>query len=137
MLIKDVLKYDDIMRDLIDNSQLNAKIKFRFLNMRKQFEPIVQNFQSVREEILKKHSETKEDGTMGIFAPERDKFETDEAYNEAVTSFEKTVESFNKDIDPILNDEAKIEITKFKADEMLEAGISSDALLVLYDLIEE
>ena len=137
MLVRDVLKYDDIMRDLIDNSQLNAKIKFRFLNMRKQFEPIVQNFQSVREEILKKHSETKEDGTMGIFAPERDKFESEEAYNEAVTSFEKTVEAFNKDIDPILNDEAKIEITKFKADEMMDAGISSDALLVMYDLIEE
>lgn len=147
MTVKTILQYDDIMSNLINDYSIDAKIRFRFLNMRKQFEPIVQNFQKVREEILKKHAETREDGTMGIFRPEipdRTKFDSDDAYNKAVeeynaamTKYDVTLAEFQKDLDPILNDEANIQFTKFKVDEIMSAGLSSDALLVIIDLIEE
>lgn len=136
--VKEILKYDDTLRNLIDNgTQMNSKIKFRFLNMRKQFEPIVENFQKMREEILQKYAETREDGTMGIFAPEKEKFDSDEAFDKAVAEFQSTVDKFNDEVNKILDDEADIEISKFKADEIMNAGIPSDALLILYDIIEE
>lgn len=147
MTVKTILQYDDIMSNLINDYNIDAKIRFRFLNMRKQFEPIVQNFQKVREEILKKHAETREDGTMGIFTPERPdrtKFDSDDDYNKAVADYNVAMEKYNtsleefqKDLEPILNDDANIQLTKFKADEIMNAGLSSDALLVIYDLIEE
>lgn len=138
MKVKDVVQYDDILKNLIDNgTQLDTKIKFRFLNMRKQFEPIVQNFMQMREEILNKHAEQREDGTVGIFAPEEDKFESKEDFNKAVEEFQKKVDAFNSEVNKILEDKADIEFTKLKADDIMNAGIPSDALLALYDIIEE
>ena len=138
MKVKDVVQYDDILKNLIDNgTQLDTKIKFRFLNMRKQFEPIVQNFMQMREEILNKHAEQREDGTVGIFAPEEDKFESREDFNKAVEEFQKKVDAFNSEVNNILEDKADIEFTKLKADDIMHAGIPSDALLALYDIIEE
>ena len=55
MKVNEILQYDDTMKNLIDNTNMDVKIKFRFLNMRKQFEPVVQNFQQMREEILQKY----------------------------------------------------------------------------------
>lgn len=137
MKVNEILQYDDTMKNLIDNTTMDAKIKFRFLNMRKQFEPVVQNFQQMREEILQKYSEKKEDGSMGIFEPERDAFESDKDYDAALKKFQDTVESFQKDVNSILNDDANIELVKFKAEDIMNAGIPSDALLVIIDLIEE
>ena len=137
MKVNEILQYDETMKNLIDNTTMDAKIKFRFLNMRKQFEPVVQNFQQMREEILQKYSEKKEDGSMGIFEPERDAFESDKDYDAALKKFQDTVESFQKDVNSILNDDAIIELVKFKAEDIMNAGIPSDALLVIIDLIEE
>lgn len=137
MKVNEILQYDETMKNLIDNTTMDAKIKFRFLNMRKQFEPVVQNFQQMREEILQKYSEKKEDGSMGIFEPERDAFESDKDYDAALKKFQDTVESFQKDVNSILNDDANIELVKFKAEDIMNAGIPSDALLVIIDLIEE
>ena len=137
MKVNEILQYDETMKNLIDNTTMDAKIKFRFLNMRKQFEPVVQNFQQMREEILQKYSEKKEDGSMGIFEPERDAFESDKDYDAALKKFQDTVESFQKDVNSILNDDANIVLVNFKAEDIMNAGIPSDALLVIIDLIEE
>lgn len=137
MKVNEILQYDETMKNLIDNTNMDVKIKFRFLNMRKQFEPVVQNFQQMREEILQKYSEKKEDGSMGIFEPERDAFESDKDYDAALKKFQDTVESFQKDVNSILNDDANIELVKFKAEDIMNAGIPSDALLAIFDLIEE
>jgi len=137
MKVNEILQYDDTMKNLIDNTNMDVKIKFRFLNMRKQFEPVVQNFQQMREEILQKYAEKREDGSMGIFEPERKSFESDKDYDAALKKFQGTVESFQKDVNSILNDDANIELTKFKAEDIMNAGIPSDALLAIFDLIEE
>lgn len=137
MKVNEILQYDDTMKNLIDNTNMDVKIKFRFLNMRKQFEPVVQNFQQMREEILQKYAEKREDGSMGIFEPERKSFESDKDYDAAFKKFQDTVNSFQKDVNSILNDDANIELTKFKAEDIMNAGIPSDALLAIFDLIEE
>lgn len=147
MTVKTILQYDDIMSNLIDNTAIDAKTRFRFLNMRKQFEPIVENFKTVREDILKTYSEIREDGTMGIFKPEepvKDQFDSNESYNDALSKYNdamdkfiETTKKFEADVNRILDDTVNIQISKFKVDEIMNAGLSSDALLVIYDLIEE
>lgn len=137
MTVQTVLQYDSIMQNLIDNTNIDGIYKFKFLQMRKQFEPAVANFNKVRDEILSKHSEVNEEGQTGIFRPNRDKFESDEDYDKAVKKYEESIEEFNKEIQPIFDEEVKIEFQKFKAVDIMNSGIPSDALLALYDLIEE
>ena len=137
MKVKDVLRYNDIMKNLIDNSSLPAKVKFRFLNMCKQFEPVVENVNKVRDEALRKYAETREDGTYGIFVPEQDKFESEDAYNNAVKKFKASVKSFEADMKPVEDEDVNIEFTKFSAEEIMDAGLPADVLLAIYDLIEQ
>ena len=137
MTVQTVLQYDSIMSNLIDNTNIDGIYKFKFLQMRKQFEPAVANFNKVREEILAKHSKTNDEGQLGIFQPVREKFDSDDAYNTAVKEYETSITKFNEELQPILDEEVKIEFKKFKAADIMNSGIPSDALLALYDLIEE
>ena len=137
MTVQTVLQYDSIMSNLIDNTNIDGIYKFKFLQMRKQFEPAVANFNKVREESLAKHSKTNDEGQLGIFQPVREKFDSDEAYNDAVKEYEESITKFNEELQPIFDEEVKIEFKKFKAADIMNSGIPSDALLALYDLIEE
>jgi hypothetical protein len=137
MQVKDIVKYDQIMTNIIDNSSVSGIIKFKFLQMRKQFEPVIDNVNKIRDEILTKYSETNEEGQSGIFQPVRDKFSSDEEYDKAVEKFNDSIAKFNADMDPVFEEDVKIEFTKFKAADIMNAGIPSDALLAIFDLIEE
>ena len=138
MKIKEVLNYNQAIKAVVDNAKdVNALVKFRLLGMAKQFEPIVANFDTVREEKIAKYGTTNESGQTGIFAPEKDKFDDDKKYDEAVKEFEETVKKFTNDIDEVLDSEADIEIKKFKYTDIMDSGLPSDYLIAIYDLIEE
>lgn len=138
MLVKDVLKYNDIIKSIIDNAKdVNALVKFRLLGMCKQFEPVVANFAVIQNEKIKQYGTTAEDGNIGIFAPKKESFENDEDFEKAQKEFEDTIEKFDTDINEVLNSETEIEIKKFKYTDIVDAGLPADYLLAIYDLIEE
>ena len=137
LTIQEILNYDSVVKNIIDNTSVDGILKFRFLQMAKQFESTVENVNKVRDELIDKYSEVNENGQSGIFQPRRDQFVSDEDYNAAVKKFDDTIAKFNKDMKKVLDDTVELEITKFKASDIMNAGIPSDALLVLYNLIEE
>ena len=137
MQVKDVMKYDQVLSNIIDNTSVSGILKFKFLQMRKQFEPVIENMNKIREETLAKYSKTNDEGQLGIFQPVREKFNSDEDYEAAVKEFNEAVEKFNSAMEPVYDEDVKIEFTKFKATDIMDAGIPSDALLVIFDLIEE
>lgn len=134
----EILNYNKIIKNLIDNAtDINALVKFRLLGMLKQFEPVIQNYEIVREDFIKKYGTYDESGRFGIFPPERKEDITDEEYNKSVAEFDKLMVQFNDALDEILNSESNIEIKKFKYTEIMDTGIPSDYLVAIYDLIEE
>lgn len=134
----EILNYNKIIKNLIDYAtDINALVKFRLLGMLKQFEPIVQNYEKVREDYITKHGSTDEAGRFGIFPPKQNEDETDEDFKNRVTEYENVLKNFNTALDEILNSESNIEIKKFKYTEIMDAGIPSDYLVAIYDLIEE
>lgn len=138
MKIRDILTYNNIFKDIIDNAKdVNALVKFRILGIVKQFEPIVTNFNIIRDEKIIQYGKEQEDGNYGIQTPNRDKFETDDEYNKAIEEFNKAVAAFNADLNELLDSEAGIEIKKFKYNDVIDTGISADYLVLLYDFIEE
>ena len=137
MKVEDILRYDRVVKDIIDNARLDSVLKFKFLQMAKQFEPVIENVNKVRDEVLNKYSTTNENGQSGIFQPDREKFESDEAFNDAVKEFQEKITKFNEELQPVFEEEVKIELKKFKASDVMNSGIPAESLLVIYDLIEE
>lgn len=138
MKLETILQYNDIFKNLIDNAkEINALVKFRLLGIVKQFEPIVTNFEIVKEEKIRQYGKQQEDGSIGIISPDKDKFENEEEYNKAEAEFHDAVVAFNTDMNELLQSDIDIEIKKFKPDEVIDVGIPADFLVLLYDFIEE
>lgn len=138
MTVNEVLNYNQIIKVIIDNAtDVNALIKFKLLGMCKQFEPIVDNFERVRQDKIREFGTKSDDGNIGIIPPEKDSFESDEDFDKAQEEFNNAVAKFNKAIEEVANSEVKIEIEKFKSSDIMDAGLPADYLLAIYDLIEE
>ena len=138
MKVGTILNYNRVLKSIIDNAtDVNSLIKFRFLGMLKQFEPIVTNFETIRDEKIKEYGTTDNDGRIGIFEPKEDAFETVTDFEEAHKKYVETINKFNDDLDAILDSDSEIEIKKFKYTDIIDAGLSADYLMAIYDLIEE
>lgn len=138
MLVKDAISYSRTIKSIIDsNSNINALVKFKLLGMAKQLEPITENFERVRNENIYKYGTINENGGASIIEPKRDSFDNDEDFNTAMDEYKNTVAKINEELKTILNSDVNVNINKFKYTEIIDAGLSADYLLDLYELIEE
>ena len=138
MTVKEILDYNRAIKAIVDNApDVNALVKFRLLGMCKQFEPIVNNFETIREEKIIKYGTTNEMGNTGIFAPKEENFDTSDDYKKAIEEYGDIMKKFSSELDEVLQSEADIEIKKFKYTDIMDAGLPSDYLIAIYDLIEE
>lgn len=135
MVLKDVLDYNTLFKNLIDRTSISGALKFRFLTALKQFEPVVENFNKVKNDLITKYGESREDGSIGIFEPDRANFKDDIEYKEALNHYDESMETYRSELDKVLAESVNVEFTKFGSD-IMEANIPSDALLLIYDLIE-
>lgn len=138
MKVKDVIRYGKLAKQIIDNEkEVSALIKFKLLGIAKQCQPVASDYETIREEKIAKYGSTNDQGVVGIFAPKEDDFEDKKEFEDAVKKYESVIDDFYKELNEILESESDVEIKKFKSDDIMNAGLSSDCLLALYDLIEE
>lgn len=138
MKVKDAINYNHIIKSIIDNStDVSALVKFRFLGVAKQLEAIEENFKSIRNEKIEKYGTVDETGNLGIFTPKREDYEDDAEFDKAQQDYADTVNKLNSELKDVLDDEADVEIKKFKYTDIIDAGLSADYLVALYDFIEE
>lgn len=139
MTVKEVLNYNTIIKSIIDDvKEVNALVKFRLLGMLKQFEPIVANYEIIRGEKIQKYGTTTEDGGFGIIPPKKENFENDEDFQKATEEFNSVIVKFKEEIEEVANSELEdFKLTKFKYSDIVDAGIPSEYLVAIYDLIEE
>lgn len=147
MTVLEIMNYNDTLKKIIDSdSKVDALIKFKFLGMLKQFEPVVQNFEKIREDKIREYGTADDMGNIGIRPPKEEDFKSEEdgetvidteGLAKAQKEFEETVKKFENDLNKVLQSDAEIELKKFKYSELIDKGIPADFLLGLYDLIEE
>ena len=139
MKIKEVLMYNDVIKSIIDNGvEISPLMKFKFLGIIVQLKPTVDNFEQTRNELIQKYGKVGKDGQFGIIQPNEDDYEKDDAtFANDMEEYQKTLDTFNKDLISILESDIDITMPKFKANDIMNAGIPSDVLVALYDLIEE
>ena len=116
-----VINANEILKRLIENKDLNISciLKFKLLGIMKELEPVVANFEYVKNEKIKEYGKETEDGKISI----------NEDYDPE--AFKK----YSKDIQELVS--TTVEVNTIKASDVIDKGIPVDALVAIYDLIAE
>ena len=116
-----VINANEILKRIIDNKDLNINFisKFRLLGFMKSIEPVVANFELVKNEKIKEYGNEDENGQISINAEEEPE------------KFKK----YQEEINELLS--ACVETDTIKAEEVIDKDIPADALVAIYDLICE
>jgi len=121
MKVSSILKTNDTLKKIIDEDK-NVKpvFKFRLLGILKDFEPYVENFEMVKNSLIVKYG-NKDEETGNVSLDIKD---------------DEVMENFNKDITDVLNQDIEKEFSKIKFEDALAAGVGSDVLIGLYEIME-
>lgn len=128
MTLNDALVLNDIVKALIDNTELKISsiFKFKLLGIAKNLEIPVSNYQMIRDEKIREYGteSTDEEGnpTGGV---------------EIKADDTESIEKFTKDMNEFIQSEIEIDIQKLKVQEVFDAGVPSDYLVRLFNIIEE
>ena len=121
-----VLEINNILKQIIDNSELkiDALFKFRLLGIMKNLEVPIANFNVIRDEKIKEYGKELEDEngnkSIGIDANDKD-----------------AIAKFSKDINKVIESEVDVNIEKLKAIDVFDKGLPTEYLVKLYPIIEE
>ena len=103
MTVNDVLNYNSIIKNIIDGGMnISNLVKFKMLGMLKQFEPIVQNVETIRNEQITKFGTTNENGVVGVFEPIKENFENADEYDKAVKEYEDTIKKLTEAMNEVI-----------------------------------
>ena len=121
-----VLEINNVLKQIIDNSELkiDALFKFRLLGIMKNLEVPIANFNVIRDEKIKEYGKELEDEngnkSIGIDANDKD-----------------AIAKFSEDINKVIDSEINVNIEKLKAIDVFDKGLSTEYLVKLYPIIEE
>ena len=118
----EVLNLNQILKIIIDDSEskIDSLLKFKLLGIMKSIEPLIQNFEIIRNEKINEYGEKTDDGRVQISVENKD-----------------AIKKFNEDINKLANEEISININKFKPSDIFDKGLKAEHLLGLYPIIEE
>lgn len=128
MTLNEALVLNDIVKALIDNKdmKISAIFKFKLLGIAKELENPVANFHAVRESKIAEYGTEAEDengNKLGHFEIKMDNTEA--------------IGKFKNDLDELVQKEIEVNIQKLKVQEVFDAGVPSDYLVKLFNIIEE
>ena len=121
-----VLEINNVLKQIIDNSELkiDALFKFRLLGIMKNLEVPIANFNVIRDEKIKEYGKELEDEngnkSIGIDANDKD-----------------AIAKFSEDINKVIDSEVDVNIEKLKAIDVFDKGLPTEYLVKLYPIIEE
>ena len=121
-----ILEINNVLKSIIDNSELkiDALFKFRLLGIMKNLEVPIANFNVIRDQKIKEYGKELEDEngnkSIGIDANDKD-----------------AIAKFSKDINKVIDSEVDVNIEKLKAIDVFDKGLPTEYLVKLYPIIEE
>ena len=121
-----VLEINNVLKQIIDNSELkiDALFKFRLLGIMKNLEVPIANFNVIRDEKIKEYGKELEDEngnkSIGISVEDKD-----------------AIAKFSEDINKVIDSEVDVNIEKLKAIDVFDKGLPTEYLVKLYPIIEE
>lgn len=121
MKLSEVININQILKHIIDNEKkMEPLYKFKLLGIMKSLENHIANFEVIKNEKIMEYGKETEDGNIGISPDDKD-----------------AIQKFNEELLPIINSDVDVNISKLKANEVFNMGLSADYLMGLYPIIEE
>ena len=122
--LKDIIEGTEVLKKLA-GQPLRGKVAFQISKILKRLEDELTLFNNTRVEIIKKYSQTDENGELI----------SDENGN--VKLKEETIEDFNKEITELLNMEIEIDANKIALEDIENVDFTPAEMTLLMPLIEE
>lgn len=116
-----ILSVNDALKQIIDDETVtDVALKFKLLTIAKALEHPVAHFELLRNQKIKEYGQEDADGTISI-----------------VLTDSTAMQSFREDMETLLDTEVTLSLTKLKSQEVFNKGLSSQALVGLYEIMEE
>jgi hypothetical protein len=119
MKLQEIIYANQVLKTVIDNAdiEITPKLKFKLLGIMKEFEPIISNFEVIRNELISQYGTKDDDGHISINREDTE-----------------SMKNFNNAIQPLIEEEVNVNYKKLSQEEVFT--LPSDVLLALYSLIE-
>lgn len=116
-----ILSVNDALKQVIDDETVtDVALKFKLLTIAKALENPVVHFELLRNQKIKEFGQEDAQGTIAI----------DVRDSTAMQSFRKAMET-------LMDTEVTLSLTKLKSREVFNKGLSPEALVGLYEIMEE
>lgn len=116
-----ILSVNDVLKQVIDDEAVtDVALKFKLLTAAKALENPVAHFELLRNQKIKEYGQEDDQGTITI----------DVRDSTAIQSFREAMET-------LMDTEVTLSLTKLKSREVFNKGLSPEALVGLYDIMEE
>ena len=119
MKLQEIIYANQVLKTVIDNAdiEITPKLKFKLLGIMKEFEPIISNFEVIRNELISQYGTKDDEGHISINREDTE-----------------SMKNFNNTIQPLIEEEVNVNYKKLSQEEVFT--LPSDVLLALYSLIE-
>lgn len=119
MKLQEIIYANQVLKTVIDNTdiEITPKLKFKLLGIMKEFEPIISNFEVIRNELISQYGTKDDDGHISINREDTE-----------------SMKNFKNAIQPLIEEEVNVNYKKLSQEEVFT--LPSDVLLALYSLIE-
>lgn len=119
MKLQEIIYANQVLKTVIDNTdiEITPKLKFKLLGIMKEFEPIISNFEVIRNELISQYGTKDDEGHISINREDTE-----------------SMKNFNNAIQPLIEEEVNVNYKKLSQEEVFT--LPSDVLLALYSLIE-
>lgn len=124
MKLNEIWLLNNTLKTIIDSDSdahsIDSLFKFRLLGILKNLEAPIANFDIIRDEKIKEFGKEDENGNISISPDDKE-----------------AIQKFTDAIDKVANSDVEVSIEKLKVNEVFDAGVSTDYLVKLYDIIEK
>lgn len=119
MKLQEIIYANQVLKTVIDNAdiEITPKLKFKLLGIMKEFEPIISNFEVIRNELISQYGTKDDEGHISINREDTE-----------------SMKNFSNAIQPLIEEEVNVNYKKLSQEEVFT--LPSDVLLALYSLIE-
>lgn len=121
MKLATVLSVNDVLKQIIDDETVtDVALKFKLLTIAKALENPVFHFELLRNEKIKEYGQEDSEGIITI----------------AVTD-STAMQNFREAMETLMDTEITLSLSKLKSQEVFNKGLSAEALVGLYEIMEE
>lgn len=120
--LSELININQTLKYIIESTdiKIDSLLKFKLLGIMKSIEPMINNFEIIRNEKIREFGTEMDDGSIQIVKDDM-----------------VAIQKFSESLEDVINSEVKVNIEKIKASDIFNKGIKAEYLAQLFSIIKE